>query len=183
VTKQITLPKVKLEDFLQLSSYIDTNRVLETVPITSQIKIEIIFGNCKMTKTNVNNFVVYSFDIDEEDIEMLVNEKKLRSFLEFSKGDKIQIIEKETSVIFNDGYFKPNHAKEIFEFKNFPATPKLKPDNSIIFDKTLINLLGIGKTFVSRDELRPTFLYVHLKNKMIFSSTLILNYSNKIDVN
>lgn len=165
---------------MSVASYIDVSNVKETIPITSQIRIEIIFGQCTLTKSNMVDFVVYSFETDEEDIEMLVNEDKLRKFLSYSTRDTILIVESENSFIFDDGTNKPIHAKEIFKFSDFPSIPKLKPENSIVFDKKLISMLNVAKIFVSTDELRPTFLYVHIKEDMIFSTTLVLNYTNKV---
>lgn len=184
ILKTITLPKAKLDDFMAIGSYVDCAATKDTIPITSQVKIEIIFGVCYLTKSNTINFVVYSFDTTEDDVQMLIGEEMFRSFLSYSKANSIQIIERETTITLADGTGnKPEISKELFDFTLFPKTPKVKSAQYVTLDQKAIDFANIAKNFVTRDELRPTFLYVHIKNNFIFSTTCILNYTNILDGN
>jgi hypothetical protein len=182
ILKTISLSKAKLDDFMSIGSYIDCNATKDTIPITTQVKIEIIFGVCYLTKSNTINFVVYSFETSEEDVQMLISEEMLRSFLSYSKSQTVQIIERESTITLSDGTGnKPEISKELFDFTLFPKTPKTKANQYITLDKKAIDFANIAKNFVSRDDLRPTFLYVHIKGDFIFSTTTILNYTNILD--
>lgn len=159
----------ELKNFFSISSAIKPNKFL---PITENIKIEVVEGNCKITKANVNAFVVYNFDIESKDCEYLINEQILRTFV-MQSADELIVIDANK---ISDSVSRIK--TDFFNTKEFPSTPE-ETSNSVEFNETITKSLLVARAFCIEEE--SLFSCVHIKNNTIFSSARFVIYTKNID--
>ena len=180
---QLKLPIKNIVEFFELSSKIDTVKNFDHLPTGEYLKIEIIFGECLITKNNIQCFIEYKFDVSMfniEDIEFLLHEKKTKDFCLNLKGDFIYIqiedITNETNgdlnkeiIISNTNKFKDSTRKINYNTKNINIDffPKVEYEFDSSKTKTrigkdVIDVIAIANKHTSSDSIKPAFTCVYL---------------------
>ncbi len=171
----ITLPQSQIKEFLKLSSYVVSDQILiDNNPNYGCIKVDIVFGMAFLTKTNAESFIQFSFPVLLEDASFLIWEEHLKSLIEVSKKENIQIQDGSIS----DGYFNPKFGKITgIDLKTFPKIPK-PPKIGFKLTKRLIDVLSVAEDNVEKkDNLRPFMNHVHIRGSFIWATDGYVNFT------
>jgi hypothetical protein len=174
---KLKLPLAQIKTFLELSSKLEqtSNEYLST---GEYIKLEIVMGDCLMTKNSISSFIEYSFSTDiVDDIEFLVNEDDLRDFCgtinsqflfllvdEYEFGvskelfKELQISDTEK---MNDSK-KMNYSMKSVRIENFPCTKYRTDLDKVTLDEQILSSINIASNCVSRDNIMVWMTCVYL---------------------
>lgn len=189
--------KFNLEDinnFISFADRVETQSNLTLLSTAEYVKLEIIFGECYITKHNVKSFIKHKFEVspDMDDFEFLVHEKILRGFVStLHKSSKYIYFEISESIVgignetfinvkisdnekFTKGYQSFKYSAKKIDIKSFPNTIEVE-SGFVRVDQDVISCITTARSFMSNDALRPAFNCIYLtsntENKgVIYSS-------------
>ena len=158
----------QLKQFKAVSSGIKSNGI---IPILSYLKFEP--GN--ITKSNLEAFVIMDADVTDA---MLIDEKVLMNFVDFTNADTITVTVKGNSIIITDGKAKVTSPTE--DIKNFPAIAEAtnKPVN---IEPEVIEAIKVASNFTIEDSTMPFKECVFLGNGIVAASSGFICYTKAME--
>lgn len=160
----------ELKQFNAKSSQIPTSTLL---PILSYLKFE----PGKVTKNSLNSFIC--MDISCTDT-MLVDEKQLMAFVNYTKATEIDLKIKDGQVLITDGT-KINYTSPTEPVQNFPVNDSPEDVEWLPLKQGLINDLDIAANFSIEDG--ETFRsHVFIGNGLIGACDNFIGYLRKVEM-
>jgi|GEM_PF-4469283 hypothetical protein len=161
------LQKSELRAFKQSTAAIKTNQV---IPVLAYLLLD---GN-KLIKNNLEAFIIEEITVDNTE-KLLIDEKTLYNFLDFTTGDTISLTHDTEKIIFAAGGKTTSHpiCNEPFQLN--------KPDGDEIFidfDSATISSLQIASNFIDESDIKTARDYVMVGNSMVCASNGFIAYFN-----
>lgn len=175
------LPIKQLKEFVALSKFISSEK-LELMPILQFIKLEIDFGECSITKDNLQEFVTYKFGVDCEDCSFILPYDKFSKYIASSNGEYCDININGDIVTVYDGYLRQKWNISKNRVDDFPKLPEISP-TYYHFSKQLIEVLNLSKNITKpKDELRPQMACSHVTPICVYASDYNICFKKDISL-
>jgi hypothetical protein len=173
------LPLDSIKEFLAYASLVPSDK-LDLLPILKYFKVEIIFGECTITKSNGKDFVSFTFNCDEEDAEFLISEVKLKVFASVSNEQHVYISVVDKLITLKDiKNYKQSYTNESYNVLDFPKINEYNDDTCIKFSKSLLNLISIARNYCGTDDLDSKYSSVYINQEHIYSSNGNCLFTNR----
>lgn len=168
----ITIQTADFKTFFQLSAGIKPSALY---PALDVVRMDIVGNRCTFTKTNMNSYIRYEFEITPwMDCALLLDDKLMRAFVA-QAGDAILISFTDKKITVKEGTSNISFdAKPLDEFPKFPE----RTDVPYLFSKEAVLALKVAKNYVM--DAYSLFNCVHVKNNEIFASNGSYIYTKKI---
>jgi hypothetical protein len=165
----INLPIKELKEFISLSKFVSQDKT-DLLPITNFLKFEIEFGDVKITKDNIREFICHTFLCNVDDCSFLLPDEKLTKYVADSNGEYIQMTFGLDCVDVFDGYKKQKWALQGYKVKDYP-TPSELPTDFVQIKKEVLNILGLTKVITDpNNKIQPMFAVSYIKSNCVYAS-------------
>lgn len=177
---ELKIPIDRVKEFISLSKFIQSEK-LDISPILKNIKVEVLFGTCKLIKSNNNSFLEYCFDLDSDDCEFLIDISYIEHFALNSKETNLSIKIKESVANLTDGYIKQKRNLSAYNIEEFPKLPEFNED-TVALTENFLRALDSAKAHSGKDKLVERFLPVYVDNGTIYASSGQVMYINNFKI-
>lgn len=181
----IKFPTNKVLDFIKLADYIETVN-LDLQPIQRYLRVEIVFGSCTLTKSNGNQYVMNTFDVEcNDDYDFLIIEEELAGFAKLTQNDNFTIDFNENTGYADctDRYHDYSFSNGIFDKTLFHSIPEFKRDNTVKLDRSVITFLNIAKSYIGKDDLMPHFNSAYISDNYLYATDGHVMYIRELSSN
>lgn len=163
------LQTAQLKQFKAAASAIKQNNIL---PILSYLK----FDNGKIIKNNLESFLIMDADFTGT---MLIDEKVLMNFVEFTSATEITCTIEGSQVLITDGKAKVKSPTD--DVVNFPANTST--DNEPIeLQAEILYAIKVAGNFTMEDQTMPFKEFVFVGKCMVAASNGFTFYGQKVPV-
>lgn len=156
----------QLKQFKAAASAIKQNNIL---PILSYLK----FDNGTITKNNLESFIIMDSDFEGT---MLIDEKVLMNFVDFTSASEITATVKGTQVIITDGKTKVTSPTD--EVKNFPTNTETDTEQ-IELSANILYAIKAASNFTMDDQSMPFKEFIFVGNNIVTASNGFIFYGEK----
>lgn len=168
----------QIKEFQRRTSAIKTGNI---IPCLSYVMLKVENGICSMIKTNLSIYCKYSFQLNESDQILMIEEQSLNTFVSTTKAMEFDIMVSDKTITLTDG-------KLTIPFTTIPHEdfPKF-PDNKAVKDpftlgEDIINAMASAANFLSGNQ--DNYNFVHTANNNVFGghqfAIFIKKYSDNI---
>lgn len=147
----------QLKQFKAAASAIKQNNIL---PILSYLK----FDNGKITKNNLESFIIMDADFKGQ---MLIDEKVLMTFIDFTSEAEIEVTVKGTQVIITDGKTKVTSPTD--DIKNYPVSNATE-NEPVELTAQVLYAIRTASNFTIDDLTMPFKEFVFVGNSTVAAS-------------
>lgn len=151
----------QIKEFQRKSSAIKTGSI---IPSLSYIMLQVENGICSLIKTNLSIYCKYSFQLDEQDTVIMIEEQSLSTFASATKAMEFDIMVSGKTITLTDG--KLTIPFTTIPHEDFPKFPGSVVKDPYTLTEDVISAMASAANFLSGNQ--DNYNYVHTAYNNVF---------------